>query len=278
MATREARADDSIRRVFATTGIHNFRDYGGYKVAGGGRLQVQRLFRSGGHCDASDKDLAVVDGLDLAAVIDLRSAREREQRPCRRGPRFRANVLFAVGYRNDRAPHLVAAGILPTPGGVRDGLMRAFRAIPFQRPMIAVFRLYFETLATVNGATLVHCHAGKDRTGIAVALLQASLGVHPDDIMEDFLLTNSAGDVEARIAALEPTVRARYGDIMSDEAVRIALSVEAEYLHGTFVAIVDRCGGLDNYLSSVLGITSAVRSALGQRLVQETSTAPRRRS
>lgn len=262
----DAQADIAWQsRVLATAGIHNFRDYGGYRLAGGGRLRTGHLFRSGGHADATDEDLALVDGLGLAAVIDLRSAREREQQPCRRGPGFRAEVRSAEGYVVGRAPHAAAAEA-PTPELVRRGLEKAFRAIPFQPPIIAALRVYFETLASVDGATLVHCAAGKDRTGIAVALLQSSLGVSMDDVLEDFLLTNRVGDLKVRMAALGPTVRGSFGEHMSDDAVRIALSVEPGYLLGTFEAIEERCGSLDDYMGDTIGISTNQGAALRQRL------------
>lgn len=252
-------------RILTTVGIQNFRDYGGYRIAGGGQLLSGQLFRSGGHADATAEDLALVDGLGLVAIIDLRSARERNEQPCRRGPGFRAKVCFAEGYATGRAPHTAAAEA-PTAESVRHSLEKAYRTIPFQPPIIAALRVYFETLASIDGPTLVHCAAGKDRTGIAVALLQAHLGVSMDDVLEDFLLTNSAGEIEVRMAALGPTIRGSFGEHISDDAVRTALSVEPEYLIGTFEAVDERFGSLDEYLADVIGVSSDQQMTLRERL------------
>ena len=245
--------------------IPNFRDYGGYRLAGGGRLRTGHLFRSGMHAMATDEDLAMIDGLGLKAVVDLRSMQEREDNPCRRAPGFDARLHFAPGYRQGRAPHN-AAGEAPTAEEVRANLGLAFRQIPFQTPIIAAFSVYFRALATTDGPSLVHCSAGKDRTGIAVALLHAVLGVCMEDVMADFLLSNPACATEASMRTLGPTVRKNFGDQMVEAAVVAALSVEPDYLLGMFKSIEERCGSIDIYVSQRLGVTSSDKEAIRERL------------
>src|SRR5690606_33039251 len=105
-----------------------------------------------------------------------------------------------------------------------QAMERIYRNLPNREPVLWVMRQYFATLARGpdegGGASLVHCLAGKDRTGMAVALLHHALGVHPDDAMEDFLLTNTAGNIEARVAAGGETIRAKYGAV-DDETIRV---------------------------------------------------------
>ena len=70
-----------IRESFVETeGIHNFRDYGGWSVAGGGRVREGLLYRSGQHVGATEQDLAAIADLDIRTVIDLRGTSERERR------------------------------------------------------------------------------------------------------------------------------------------------------------------------------------------------------
>src|SRR5690606_42112561 len=59
------------------------------------------------------------------------------------------------------------------------------KSMPFRPNLVAVLRLYFGALATGGGASLIHCLAGKDRTGFAVGLLHKLLGTHDDDIRAD---------------------------------------------------------------------------------------------
>ena len=67
-----------IREPFLETrGIHNFRDYGGWKTRSGGQVRTGLLFRSGHHVEATDEDLAAIAPLGIHTVIDLRGESER---------------------------------------------------------------------------------------------------------------------------------------------------------------------------------------------------------
>jgi len=254
-------------RVLKLTGIHNFRDYGGY-AARDGRLRPGRLYRSAQHRDATDSDLVLVDALDLAAVVDLRGESERRAAPCRRGPGFAARLLLVEAETAGLAPHMEAARSIETAEQACAVMQTIYAGMPFRPKLIEILRLYFEALATEDGPVLVHCLAGKDRTGLAVALCHSLLGVHPDDIAADYLLTNSAGNVEARIAAGAKAIRANYGLHMSDAAVRALMSVEAEYLDAAFAAIREQHGSVEAYLAETLGVTAERRGQIAAALVQ----------
>ena len=253
-------------RIYRTDGIFNLRDYGGYWVAGVGRVRTGMLFRSGELSRVSDADLALLEGLGLKTVIDLRSAGERAAAPSRRAADFAGKIVFSEDYVHARPPHALAAHGAVDAEAVRGRFLRAFAAMPFQSKMIDVFRLYLEALAAEQGATLVHCSAGKDRSGIAVALLHACLGVHADDIRADFLLTNEAGAMSNRYADLAASIRASLGEGAPEEAVLAGLRVEPEFLDVMFAAIED-AGGLTAYLHNTLMLTSDVRDRLRANLI-----------
>jgi protein-tyrosine phosphatase len=255
-------------RVLAFTGIHNFRDYGGYRVAGGGRLREGVLFRSAQHRDATPEDLTKVAALGLATVIDLRGPREREQAPCPRPDNFAARVLFVDEETASLAPHLEAARAVSTPEEARQRMREGYGYMPFRPNLVAVFRRYFDALADSDGPSLIHCMAGKDRTGIAVALFHAMAGVHHDDIMADYLLTNSAGNVDARIDAGARHVRAGFGRTLPEDAVRALMSVDPSYLDSAFAAIEASHGGVDAYLAEVIGLPPARRETILAQLVE----------
>ena len=106
---------------------------------------------------------------------------------------------------------------------------------------------YFSALATGEGASLVHCAAGKDRTGIAVDLLHHVVGVHPDDAMHDYLLTNHSPRNEERIAHGMALMGGKYG--AKDEAsLRVLMGVDAEFLEAARASVKERFGSLDAYL------------------------------
>lgn len=248
-------------RVLPLEGIHNFRDYGGYASAHGGRVKPRVLWRSAQHGEASEADLAAVDGLGLATVIDLRGDSEREASPCRRGPQFAARVLTQAGETAGLAPHIAAAADALDVESAHGALRGFYRLMPHRENLVPALRSYFAAMAQDSEPSLVHCVAGKDRTGFAVAMLHHILGVHPDDAMADYLLTNQAGRIEARIAAGAEHIRARYGAI-DDATIRVLMGVDAAFLAASLDAIAERHGTVDAYLEGVLGVDTAMQNQL----------------
>jgi protein-tyrosine phosphatase len=248
-------------RVLPLEGIHNFRDYGDYASAHGGRLKPRVLWRSAQHGEASEGDLAVLDDLGLATVIDLRGESERAASPCRRGPKFAARVLSQSGETAGLAPHIAAAADALDAASAYTALRGFYRQMPHRENLVPALRGYFEAMAQDGESSLVHCVAGKDRTGFAVAMMHHILGVHPDDAMADYLLTNQAGRIEARIAAGAHHLRTRHGGI-DDATIRVLMGVDAAFLAASLAAIAERHGTVDAYLEAVLGVDAAIQDRL----------------
>ncbi|MGB7372856.1 tyrosine-protein phosphatase [Pontixanthobacter sp.] len=256
-----------FQRVLPLSGVHNFRDYGGYRVTGGGQVKTGILFRSGEHGRASDADLAVIGALDVRHVIDLRGNSERRANPCRRSEGFSAEVHFFDGETAGLAPHVEAARDAIDTAAAHAAMERLYSQLPARDNLIWIFRRYFRALAEGSGASVIHCLAGKDRTGMAVDMLHHILGVHPDDAMEDYLLTNTAGDLDARVAAGARAVRAKYGDI-DDATIRVLMGVDARYLHASRKAVETEHGSIDAFLKDVLHVDDAMRESLRLHLIE----------
>ncbi|MFT5329826.1 MAG: protein-tyrosine phosphatase [Parasphingorhabdus sp.] len=245
-------------RILPMEGIHNFRDYGGYLTRGGSRFRTGLLYRSGQHLDATPDDLATVSDLKLTTVIDLRGDSERMNYPCARPEDFQAEILFAPGEMADRhgnAPHVEAAESVRTAEQASQAMARLYKSMPYRPNLIAIFRLYFDALAKGDGASLIHCLAGKDRTGLAVGLLHKLFDVHDDDIQADYMLTNVAGNIDRRIAAGAIAIRRNYGEQIEDDAIRTLMSVEARYLENAFAAIIEQHGSIAAYAEEILHVT-----------------------
>ncbi|MFM5932014.1 MAG: tyrosine-protein phosphatase [Novosphingobium sp.] len=252
-------------RVLNLQGVHNFRDYGGYAVAGGGRVRSRTLWRSGQHLEASDADLAAIDALALAHVFDLRSDRERASHPCRRPDPFGATVHTVPDNTANQAPHVSSAR--RDAATTRANMVRSYQGIAFRPLLVEMVRNMFVRIGQGDGASLVNCMAGKDRTGFAVAMVHHALGVHHDDIISDYLLTNSAGNVEERIAAGGRSISGLIPEI-DPEALRVLMGVEAEYLDTAWAAMRERHGSVDAYQRDVLGLDDALRGRLRDALVE----------
>lgn len=258
-----------FNRVFELEGVHNFRDFGGYPVAGGGRLKRGLLWRSGQHHGASDADLVKIAELGLVDIFDLRSSKEREIHPCRRPPGSAAIVHIGGDPAGIAAPHLAAAATTRQrdAASTREAMQRNYGAIAFRPELIAMTRRYLGVLAQGRGPSLVNCMAGKDRTGFAVAMIHHALGVHYDDIVADYLLTNTAGNPGERIAAGLRSISSLVGDI-EPEALRVLMSVEPEYLTTAWQAMRENHGSVDAYQADVLGVDDALRNRLRAALIE----------
>ena len=250
-------------RFVDLSGVHNFRDYGGYALTGGGRLKTGILWRSGQHHEATDADLAHIASLELAHVFDLRSDRERMTHPCRRPAGFSGTVNFVSDGSAALAPHV--SSVRRDAASTRENMRRSYTGMPYRPTLNEAIGYYLATLAEQGGASLINCMAGKDRTGFAVAMLHHAVGVHPDDILADYLLTNSAGDQAARIAAGKRAVAQMIGDI-DDDALKVMMGVEASYLETAFARIREDHSTLDAYQQAVLGVTPAMREKLRGKL------------
>ena len=176
-------------RVVPLEGVHNFRDFGGYETASGARVRQRVLWRSAQHGDASEADLAAIHQLGIAHIIDLRGPSERDAKPCRRHADFAANVWTYPEETAGLALHTEAADGVLTAAEASAAMMRLYEGIAFRENLTPMLRLYFELLLRAEGPSLVHCVAGKDRTGIVTAMLLDILGVEHETIAADYHLT-----------------------------------------------------------------------------------------
>ena len=254
-------------RVVPLSGIHNFRDYGGYDVEGGGKMRSGILWRSAHHQDATAADLDAVDALGIETIIDLRGDDERAAHPCKRSEGFSARVLFADGNTAGLAPHLQAAKGTIDNETARARMIDTYAGMPYRPVLVNTLRLYLAALAEYDAPSLVHCVAGKDRTGFAVAIVHRLLGVHEDDLMHDYLLTNTAGKIEERIAQGGDVIRARYNAEIPDDAIRTLMSVNPIFLDAALSTVRRDHGDIATYAEVVLNLTPEMHEAMVNKLV-----------
>jgi protein tyrosine/serine phosphatase len=141
--------------------------------------------------------------------------------------------------------------------------------LTFDPAYIDLFSRFFAAVATTTQPLLVHCTGGKDRTGVVVALTHRLLGLHPDDVLADYLCTNRVWEFDRHGAAVASGIAAVVGRTPAEAAVRAVMEVEAGYLAAGFDAIVAQCGSLDAYFETTLGVTRAAREAIALRLTGE---------
>jgi len=221
---RELLADP--RRRIELTGLFNLRDVGGYPVEGGGSVRWRRLFRSDALHQLDPAGVAAVTGLGLRTVVDLRTQPE------------------------------VDLGPSPVSGRVTHISLLPGDLLGLPLDLAALYRYFVDecgeqiaaAIAELTGddamPALVHCTAGKDRTGVVVALVLAVLGV-PDDII--------AADYAVSAVYLDPARTPTIGQLLAgtgldDELISALLSSPPQLILDVLDTIRERAGSVDGYL------------------------------
>jgi len=254
-------------RLHAFDALDNFRDYGGYDTAAGARMRPGRLFRSAHHASVTETDLDRLAALDFGVVVDLRRPVERRRQPSKRPAGFSGAVLESDLDEAGEAPHITflkSADL--TPESSRRFMTNTYRLLPFADAHLDLFSRYFRALGESDRPVLIHCAAGKDRTGMLAALTHHLLGVGHDDLMEDYLLTNVAVDLDGRAPAIAEQLKAFTGRTASHEAVVAFMGVEAGYMDAAITAMSERHGSVDGYLEQALGVDHGLRDRIAERL------------
>jgi len=243
-------------RILPLEGVENFRDYGGYAVPGGLRVVRGRLWRSAHHGAATDDDLARIAGLGLTAVVDLRRPTERANQPSRRPDGFAGRVIDCDAGDQAEPPHVAFLRETDLSAeSARAFFLDYYRKAPFEPRHLELFGRYFEAL-DMGRPVLIHCTAGKDRTGLLAALTHHLLGVDEADLLADFELTNRAARIETRLPQVTEAMTESLGRRPSETAVRAFLGVDRAYLAEAFGAIRREAGSVEAYLAG-LGLDGA---------------------
>ena len=246
-------------RHIPLAGVKNFRDIGGYDAADGRKIRWGRLFRSGHLSDMTESCGTEMVARDIEVVIDFRSAPEKERHPVHWPvmwvPDYQAVPIGgnAAAWVKDLLNSLSSAAF---PGDeLRDQFILAFQTIPVANA--DGLKKMFDILVdeTHGNGTLVHCTAGKDRTGIAFALIMEALGVPDDQIMENFLATNKAVDLDVTAATMAEWISTKAGRQVSAEMVKPLVGVEEAFLHAAYAVIEEKYGSRSAYLQDVMGLT-----------------------
>lgn len=249
-------------RTIPLRGGLNFRDLGGYP-AWTGRVQRGLLFRAGSTHALDDEDRARVLALGIRTAFDLRSATERSRFP---HALMTAPDVEYLAHDHERVTgnilHMLQDQAVDG-GMVRSHMISLYRALPYE--FAKAYQALFEKAAFGALPLMFSCAAGKDRTGVAAALLLSALGVARKDITDDYLLTSE--QLPSILAMYRKTsLRDRLDDSRSSIWGPV-LAADEQYLNAMFDEVLDGNGSVEPYLRDVLGIEPAVISRLRSRLL-----------
>jgi protein tyrosine/serine phosphatase len=248
-------------------GIENFRDFGGYDTVCGRGLRAGRLFRSGHHAFATDADLARMRALGVATVADLRQPSERAREPGRRWDGFDGEVIEsdAPSSTPDWVEALKTASL--DAEWWYQSTLSHYALHAFEPRHVEVFRRLLLRIGESDGAVVIHCAAGKDRTGVACALVHHVAGVPHEAMIADYLLTNDEARIARKMTHTADFVERITGRRPTDDAMRVAVSAYPAFLDAFFASVAARCGSVDAYVEEVLGVDAELKAKIHERIL-----------
>jgi protein-tyrosine phosphatase len=273
MAESRAGSCPPRERILSLQGGCNFRDIGGYRTERGLSVGWGRVYRAGVLSYFTPQDDAPLSGLGLRAICDLRRAEERAREPTR-WPGTSSHTTPAALCWDDGGTMPTIRGFAAArpadAAGMFDAMIDLYRALP--EWMGGRIRGLFECIAQGDVPLVVHCAAGKDRTGIAIAVLLQAVGVPRETVLEDYLLTNEAGNFEQFILSRQESqlgVTDAHHPLlaMPEDVRRVLFSADKAFLDAAFERI-DALGGLDVYLEQTAGVSAPVRERVSQALLE----------
>lgn len=239
----------------------NLRDLGGVPAHGGAEVKRGVVYRSATLSGLSAEQLTAIRALGIRSVIDFRYNRERAVHP--------------TPWQDMGCKHYWFRDYDPSGGGdlksllsdetltaekSRTLMIRVYEELPFGH--IEALRRLFQTVVAGEGALLFHCTAGKDRTGMAAALILSALDAPREAILADYLAT-----VEFEILASPGFRRKQAFPPEHLEKIRPIFAADGDYLDAMFSAIVKRAGSVRDFLYRTLELTDADLDALRKRLL-----------
>jgi protein-tyrosine phosphatase len=245
---------ESPARHLNLAGASNFRDLGGYPAGDGRVVCWRQIFRSNHLGHLTEADIQALRALGIKSAFDFRGTEERAAALC--------GVAEIAVHSLPIEPTVVAAlrarranGTPLSSGDALEVMRDSYRG--YVHHNTPSFRALFAHLLEDRAPLVIHCTAGKDRTGFACALILHALGVADDVIAEDYLLTN-------RFYRRDPTASSD----LPDDVKQVLGSVQAPFLAAAFEAIGADYGDLENYFRDGLGLGTAERANLQARYLQ----------
>lgn len=235
-------------RLLPMSGGYNFRDLGGMPTRDGRRTAWGRLFRADGLNRLTDADLSYLDSIPVITVADFRNEHEAQRSPDRlpASVRHHAHLAITPGNLEAGRPEV----LFSKPAG--DDFMEEMNRALVRDPRIqARYREFFRMVQDEEYLPLLfHCSAGKDRTGLAAALILLGLGVDKDRVLADYM------ESERRLAG-------KYGHLMEKYPEQAVLfMVKPHFLQAAITAVEDDHGSVERYLTTVLGVDPDVMQKL----------------
>ncbi len=255
-------------RLLPLTGGRNFRDIGGYETEDGKRVKWGQVFRSGVMTGITDEDYQFLDQLEIETIIDFRSTLERQSEPTiwnAGSPK-----MYARDYEDEGSEALMNGLFAAdaSPASMRQNMADMYYGIILQQA--PAYSVMFDDLAKLDDGLVFNCSAGKDRTGIAAALILTVLNVPRETIIQDYSLSDDYVDFMKEFTSADSQSNEAYAYLsqIPPELLAPLMASHPEYLESALNYLDAEYGSVMNYIQSELGVTNAEVQAIRTRLLE----------
>ena len=228
----------------------NFRDIGNIQTIDGKTVKPGYFLRSGEVVNLEENTInRLLHDYKLKTIIDLRGEQETTERP--------DDTLTGVDYINiDILKDVQGQGasfedLLKGSGSADKGMMELYESLVVTKGARKGYQQFLEhILASPDSPILFHCFAGKDRTGLAAAIILKSLGVADEIVFEDYLKTNSMRQ-EANQLIIEDLRKKGLSEEQLKE-VLVMMNVDQRYLDHSLHLMNQEYGSFEGYIKDAL--------------------------
>lgn len=251
-------------------GAAKFRGLGGYRTSDGKYVRWGKVFRSSNLAGLTEGDYTYLASIGLKVICDVRTDFERKRQPTEwKGPEPRFLLLpigseemirnASVSFDPKNAAASQSSVVSETRG---DEMFIADYAGQYDRA--------FHQLAAAQTPLMLHCSAGRDRTGTFAALLLTMLGVPRETVVEDYLLTGKylLSDANLERMASDTQKSINLSARPDPQSLRVRLAMKREVMDSTFRVIDERFGSFDAYRKNQLHISDEELAKMRQLLLE----------
>lgn len=226
-------------RILPMTGAFNFRDLGGIKLADDRKVKWGKLFRADELTNLTEEDVEYLESISISSVIDFRAENEIKRAPDKlpKSARFKYPLAITPGaMRTDGAQSRAMASF--------SNQMKQMNRLYVSDPAcVRAYRIMFTVIQNNLSAPIVfHCSAGKDRTGMATALILFALGASEETVLEDYMLSKKhIGDKYTAMVEKYPRTAPIF-------------TVKRTYLEAGIEQMKNDYGSIENFLTQELKV------------------------
>lgn len=230
----------------------NFRDFGGLPTTNGSHIKIGIFYRSGSYRDLLKEDREFIQSLGIKNLFDYREnleldKEEAQEDLCDTFHAISASAHLGIFEENNKKGRVEIT---------EHDMLEMYRALPFKNP---AYQNLFDTLQQDNPVPLLHnCTAGKDRTGVASALVQLCLGANREAVMLDYL--KSMDSYESIVLNEKRRLNGQSENTLLQKLS--AVIVKPAYLKMALDEILVRYETFEKYFEEEYGITKEIRQDL----------------